>query len=409
MAGQPTGPVTSLPQSGSNPPKEPDDVEPVSTVTDKTARRRRTAVRTTTRVDALLGTTRRPSILFIGGALNQTKIAHAVSQHLEKQFDLWFSPYFVDGGMIRLLDKADLLEWTALGGVMKRQSLEYLNDHQLQVDDGGVANQYDMVVTTSDLLVQKTIRDKKMVLLQEGMTDPENLMYHVVRTLRLPRYLASTSTFGLSDAYTYMCVASDGYRNHFIRKGASPEKVVVTGVPHWDDLRAQAIDGNDFPLRNYVLVATSDARETLKIDRRKRFIKRAAALADGRPMVFKLHPNENAVRATREIKSVVPEALVFTTGNANHMIAHASALITQYSTLAYTGLALGKEVHSYFDVGELRRMLPQQNNGTSAAAMAEVVRRVANGTATGGKDSVSDVCSCLDCGASTHRVNTAAG
>lgn len=364
---------------------------------------------TTTRADSLQGTTRRPSILFIGGALNQTRIAHAVSEHLATQFDIWFSPYFVDAGMIRFLDRADLLEWTALGGVMKHQSLEYLQDHGLPIDEGGVARDYDLVVTTSDLLVQKTIRDNKIVLLQEGMTDPENLMYHVVKKLRLPRYLASTATFGLSDSYTYMCVASEGYRNLFISKGANPEKVVVTGVPHWDDLRAQTTQGNDFPLRNYVLVTTSDARETLKVDRRKRFVKRAATIADGRPMVFKLHPNENAVRATREIKSVVPEALVFTTGNANHMIAHADALVTQYSTLAYTGLALGKEVHSYFDVGELRRLLPQQNNGTSARSMAEVARRVATGIASGGKDAVRDVCSCLDCGASTHRVNTAAG
>ncbi len=354
-------------------------------------------------------TTRRPSILFIGGALNQTKIAHAVAEHLQGTFDTWFSPYFVDKGMIRLLDRADLLEWTALGGVMKSQSLEYLNDHGLQVDEGGSRDDYDLIVTTSDLLVQNSIRDKKIVLLQEGMTDPENFVYHVVRRLKLPRYLASTATFGQSDAYHYMCVASDGYREKFIRNGANPAKVVVTGVPHWDDLGTLAFEGNDFPLRNYVLVATSDARETLKVDWRKRFLRRAAAIADGRPTVFKLHPNENAVRATREIKSVVPDALVFQTGNANHMIAHSNLLVTQYSTLAYTGLALGKEVHSYFDMGELRRLLPVQNGGSSAAAMAEVARRVALGETDGTKESVRDVCSCLDCGASSYRVNTAAG
>lgn len=362
-----------------------------------------------TRAESLQVTTRQPSILFIGGALNQTKIAHAVAERLESDFDVWFSPYFVDQGFIRLLDRADLLEWTALGGVMKGQSLEYLQDERLPIDEGGTDRDYDLVVTTSDLLVQQAIRDKKIVLLQEGMTDPENAVYHLVRRLKLPRYLASTATFGLSHSYVYMCVASDGYRDLFVKKGADPERVVVTGVPHWDDLRTLALEGNDFPLRNYVLVATSDARETLKIDRRKRFVRRAAEIANGRPMVFKLHPNENAVRATREIKSVVPEALVFTSGNANHMIAHASAVITQYSTLAYTGLALGKEVHSYFDVAELRRLLPQQNGGNSARSMAEIVRRVARGEADGGKAAVTDVCSCRDCGASAHRVNTATG
>jgi hypothetical protein len=34
------------------------------------------------------------------------------------------------------------------------------------------------------------------------------------------------------------------------------------------------------------------------------------------------------------------------------MIANCSTLITQYSTVVYTGIALGKEVHSYFDVSD---------------------------------------------------------
>jgi hypothetical protein len=55
------------------------------------------------------------------------------------------------------------------------------------------------------------------VLIQEGMTDRETFMFHLVKWFRLPRYLASTSTNGLSDAYRYFCVASTGYRDLFIR------------------------------------------------------------------------------------------------------------------------------------------------------------------------------------------------
>ncbi len=54
------------------------------------------------------------------------------------------------------------------------------------------------------------------------------------------------------------------------------------------------------------------------------------------------------------------------------MIANCSELITQYSTVVYTGIALGKKVHSYFDVEELKRLAPIQNGGTSAKNIAQV-------------------------------------
>ncbi len=206
------------------------------------------------------------------------------------------------------------------------------------------------------------------------MTDPENLIYYLVKWLKLPRYLASTSTNGLSDAYKVFCVASKGYKELFIRKGVRPEKIVVTGIPNFDNA-AQFLN-NDFPYKNYVLVATSDARETFKFDNRKKFIRQALRVADGRPLVFKLHPNENVERAKREIKDLAFHALVFAGGNTNHMIANCDVLLTQYSSVAYIGLALGKEVHSYFDVNMLKRLLPIQNGGTSAANIARVCQRL---------------------------------
>jgi hypothetical protein len=125
-------------------------------------------------------------------------------------------------------------------------------------------------------------------------------------------------------------------------------------------------------------VCTSDARETLKRDDRQAFLRRCLAIAGGRKLVFKLHPNENEERATREIRAVAPEALVFARGSAEEMIANCDVLVTQYSSTVFVGLALGKECHSYWDVGALRRLMPIQN-GSAAREIAGVCREVLAG------------------------------
>ncbi|MBS1910973.1 MAG: hypothetical protein JST22_03220 [Bacteroidetes bacterium] len=313
----------------------------------------------------------RPSILFICGSINQTSQMHAIAQHLP-ECDCYFSPYYADGLFIEVIRRIGLTKSTVMGPKLASRCLAYLRTHDLQVDHEGRSRHYDLVVTCSDLVVPRNVRGSKLILVQEGMTDPENLMYHLVRALRLPRYLASTSTTGLSHAYDYFCVASDGYREHFVRKGVSPDTIRVTGIPNFDNCRTFA--ENDFPHRGYVLVATSDARETFKLENRKRFILDCVAIADGRPMIFKLHPNENVQRATREVQRWAPGARVFATGNTNHMIANCDVLITKYSSVVFVGLALGREVHSYFDIGELRRLAPMQNDGSSGRAIAEVCR-----------------------------------
>ena len=99
-------------------------------------------------------------------------------------------------------------------------------------------------------------------------------------------------------------------------------------------------------------------------------------IARGRRIVFKLHPNEDHERATAEVAAKFPDALVFASGDTNAMIANCEALITQYSTVIYTGLALGKECYSYLDVAELRRLVPLQNGGTSARNIAAVCTKL---------------------------------
>ena len=189
----------------------------------------------------------------------------------------------------------------------------------------------------------------------------------------LPLWLAATAATGLSDVYRRFCVASEGYREFFIRRGARADKIVVTGIPNFDDCgRYRA---NNFPHRHYVLVCTSPLREAFRSEDRKAFIRKAVEIADGRRLIFKLHPAENVERATREIARYAPGATVFTTGSAEEMIANCDVLVTRYSSTAFVGLALGKETHSDFDMDELRRLMPLQN-GTAALNIANVCRRV---------------------------------
>lgn len=54
------------------------------------------------------------------------------------------------------------------------------------------------------------------------------------------------------------------------------------------------------------------------------------------------------------------------------MIANCQELITQFSTLVYVGIVLGKKVHSYFDLNELYRLVPEQNGATSAKKIADI-------------------------------------
>ena len=312
-------------------------------------------------------------ILFICGSRNQTTQMHQISEWLKDEFDCWFSPYYATG-FEELLRRANLTEMSIMGSKMVSRCLQYLKEHDLQADYRGERNEYDAVFTCADLVIQKNIRRKKIVLVQEGMTDPEDLGYYLVKAFRfLPRWIASTATYGMSNAYDILCVASEGYRDLFISKGIRPEKIVVTGIPNFDNCKKYL--HNDFPHKNFVLVCTSDSRETFKFENRKKIIRNAVEIADGRTLIFKLHPNENADRATREINTWAPGALVYQTGCAEEMIANCDVLITQYSSTVYVGLALGKEVYSNFSIDQLRKLLPLQNNA-AAKNIAQIAKEM---------------------------------
>jgi hypothetical protein len=312
-------------------------------------------------------------ILFICGSRNQTTQMHKISIELDKDFDCWFSPYYATG-LEEFLRRMNLTEMSIMGSKMVGRCLQYLKACHLRVDYRGERNSYDLVFTCADLVIQKNIIGKKIILVQEGMTDPENLGYYLVKMFPfLPRWVGSTSTFSLSNAYEKLCVASEGYRDLFIKKGIPPEKIAVTGIPNFDNCKKFL--ENKFPYKNYVLVCTSDSRETFKFENRKKVIRDAVKLAHGRKLIFKLHPNENIERATLEIAAWAPGALVFSAGSAEEMVANCDVLVTQFSSTVYVGLALGKEVYSNFPIEELRRLAPLQN-GAAAHNIAQVAREL---------------------------------
>jgi hypothetical protein len=314
------------------------------------------------------------NILFICGSLNQTSQMHAIARNLMADANCRFSPYYADG-LEQFAANQGWLDFTVLGGRHMRDTRHYLVEQGLSVDERGEGHEYDMVVTCSDLILQKNIRGKRLLLVQEGITEPESQLYRLYKTFPfLPRYIANTATNGLSDAYDIFCVASEGYREHFIRKGVRPDKIAVTGIPNFDNL--QQYRQNDFPKKDYVLVATTPYRETFRHENRIDFLKHCVKLAAGRPLIFKLHPTENVWRAKYEIMEVAPWAQVFSQGNVNHMIANAAMVITQQSTCTFVALALGKETHTYLDKKELQRLMPIQNSGLSGKYIANIARRL---------------------------------
>jgi len=316
-------------------------------------------------------------ILFITGSLNQTSQMHQIAAELP-DFDCWFSQVFTDSPFVNfLINNTRLLDTTAFTGQFRRNSENYLNAHGLQIDHAARLNEYDLVVYCTDMVVPARMRNYKTLWVQEGMTDKFTLVSHIVKAFSLPGFLCgNTSLNGSSNICDIYCAASEGYKQYFEKNGTQADKIIVTGMPNYDNL-AQ-FSNNDFPHKDYVMVATTDMRETYRYENRRAFIMETVKIASGRQLLFKLHPNENFERAENEIRKYAPAGtLIFTSGNTNQMIANCSELITQYSTVVYTGIALGKKVYSWFDVDELYKLQPLQNGGTSAKIIADVCREYA--------------------------------
>jgi len=319
-----------------------------------------------------LGETK-PRVLFICGSINQTTQLHAVFRSLP-EVDAFFTPFYAER-YVTLMRELGLLESTIGGHKLRNRCLRYLEKHGLAVDVDGARGDYDLIVTGTDVVMPHNIDGAPVIVVQEGILDPRGFAWPLVSRFPnlVPRWLVGTAASGLSGKYDKFCVASQGYRDLFVSRGAAPDRVVVTGIPNFDDCAAHS--KNDFPHRDYVLVCTSDSRETLKWHNRKRFIRRALRIAGKRKLVFKLHPNENFARARREIERYAPAASVYVEGPTEAMIANCSTLITEWSSVAFVGIALGKEVFSSNSMAELRRLMPEQNR-EAARRIADVCREV---------------------------------
>lgn len=312
-------------------------------------------------------------ILYICGSINQTTQMQQIARELA-EYEAYFTPYYGDH-YVNLLRRLRLIEFSIGGYKLRQRCVDHLRAAGERLDIDGQSGGYDLVLTCTDLVVPRNVREggQPVVLVQEGIMDPVTPVVKAIARWPnvVPRWLAGTAGTGLSRAYDRFCVASRGYLEHFVHNGAPREKLVVTGIPNFDDCRRYY--DNDFPHRGYALCCTSDARETHKLDNRREFVERAVRIAGERQLIFKLHPNEDAERSTRELEEWAPGALVYASGSAAEMVANCDVLITQYSTLSFVGVALGKEVHSYFSNDELHRLLPEQN-GRAAANIAGVCR-----------------------------------
>jgi CDP-glycerol glycerophosphotransferase (TagB/SpsB family) len=155
--------------------------------------------------------------------------------------------------------------------------------------------------------------------------------------------------------------------------GTQSEKILTTGVPNFDNIIE--MEKLHFEYKDYVLVATSDIRDLGGNEDRVHFIQECVKIADGRQLIFKLHPNENFEKSSREIRENTPaDTMIFNTGSIDPMIAHCHTLITQYSSTVYLGMILGKKIYSYFPIEELKANVPIQNGGKSAEIISEIIR-----------------------------------
>ncbi len=116
-------------------------------------RRRRTPVR------------RRPRVFFVCGSLNQTSQLHAIARELP-DWDARFSPYYGDGA-VKFFCGLGLAEFSIGGHKLRRQSVEYLRDHRLELDIDSRSGGYDLHVTCSDVVIPKNLKGRPIVAVQE--------------------------------------------------------------------------------------------------------------------------------------------------------------------------------------------------------------------------------------------------
>lgn len=317
------------------------------------------------------------NILCLGGSRNQTSQLHQIACHLEKDYNIYYSQIFGEGFLYKAAAEIGFFDNTVLGrdSSFTKASQQYLKLHELNYDYRGRSKgiKYDLALLSTDMIVPKSFKKIKTVWIQEGMIDPITNFGKLVKKLGLPAYAtASTALNGTSNSADLYFAMSRGYKEYFTTYGTQSEKILVTGVPNFDNIHA--LLETSYNESGFVLVATSDIRELGGNDDRTFLINEAIKIANGRKIIFKPHPNENIERVISEIRSIIPHAHIITEPIIDILIAHCDVLITQYSSCVYQGLVLGKKVYSYFPIEELEFKKPIQNGGKSAVIISNIVR-----------------------------------
>ena len=218
-----------------------------------------------------------------------------------------FTPYYCDG-LLSAARRAGLAEFTVAGEKLRRRCLAYLGAKGCPSTTAGRARR---LRPGGHLLRPRgasgTSRGRRVVWSRRGSSIPEAWPTGSGGRFRfLPRWLAGTATTGLSLAYDRFCVASEGYRDHFVARGVPRGALVVTGIPNFDDCRRYLQQRLPAPRLRARLhlgrardleAATTAAPSCGACSRSRR----------GRPLIFKLHPNENAAaRAARDPRAARP-------------------------------------------------------------------------------------------------------
>lgn len=313
-------------------------------------------------------------ILFYCGSINQTSQLFQVSQFLSDDYDCWFTPPYAENWE-RYVIAAGLVDFAIVGRPRVRQCLDFLEERNLQIDYKLKSSRdFDLVYLCTDIYQPESYSRYRRIVVQEGFVIPEDWRGPVLRRMDWPYGWGDTQLTALTDKYDYFCTAGEGYRQFFIDRGAHPDKLIATGVPNFDNL-TKHLD-NDFPEKDFALIITSSIREAVGREDRPAYIRYALEKADGRPVIFKLHPLEKHDRAIREIRRITSEGQILTSGNTEHMIANSSCVIARASSVIMTALALDKEVYSpeYSDE-TIKLFRPLQNGGASAEKIADLGRK----------------------------------
>lgn len=308
-------------------------------------------------------------VLMVGGTVNQMRMMHSIAGQLPEAHCFFTPFYHHDSPAMALFERLGLLRYS-LGQEIQSTVLAYLTEHHLPVDYRAQNGPYDLVVLGTDIYIPHNLRPYPKVLVQEGILLPQGWRYRLAKGTPLPNWIAGGHAAGLSGDYEYFCVASQGYYDWLVETGLDPLSLVVTGLPNFDNIRQDA-ESASFPYRDFVLVATSCSREDLRFEDRRGLLLKARAMAGGRTIIVKLHPRENVARATRQIRALLPEAIVYASGDIAPMIAHCALFLTTSSTTIFNALACDRPIECDLDLALMRRLMPEQN-GCAAANIAAV-------------------------------------